>query len=442
MSETKRRQVWLWAYHNNKPAVFVGPRSALFLPLNNLGLIIIDEAHDNSYKQLQSPKYNALHVAGKLAALNDAALVHSTATPNIDDYEIAKAHHFSILTMSKTAAGSQKGIVYVVDIRDRDKFVKSPYLSSELIDASIQALARKEQVMLYLNRRGSARLIQCAKCGWQAACPNCDLPLVYHHDKYLASCHTCSYNEKIISQCPVCHSTDILFKVIGTKSLLEHTAQLFPKAKIMRFDADSAKDAKYHESIDIIKNGEVDIIVGTQLITKGIDLPRLSVVGVINADSSLNLPDYKAEETTFQQLYQVTGRAIRGHIKSQVFIQTRLPEHPVIKAVRDRSWKDFYEYELLKRVAFSYPPMVHLAILKVAKKTPFLARKKSLAIYQQLSRLKGIQLLGPSPSFYEKSLRGYSWQIVIKSKKRSALVEIAKQLPDDWIVDIDPISTL
>ena len=442
MTETKRRQAWHWAYNNNKPAVFVGPRSALFLPISNLGLIVIDESHDGSYKQLQSPKYNALHVAGKLATLNNATLIHSTATPNIDEYEIAKAHNFLILSMTQTAAGNKKGSVKIVDIRDRNQFTKSPYLSTSLVEAIETALTKNEQIMIYLNRRGSARLIQCSICGWQEVCPNCDLPLIYHHDKHLATCHICSYNETVATHCPVCQSTDILFKVIGTKSLYEHITQLFKSAKVQRFDTDSTKDLKFHNSIGSIKAREIDIIIGTQLITKGIDLPNLSVVGIINADSSLNLPDFRAEEVAFQQLYQAAGRAMRGHIESQVFIQTRLPEHPVIKAAQNRSWETFYTYELAKRTVFLYPPAVYLAVLKITKKSSALAQRKSLDLSRELSKLKGLQILGPSPSYREKSPKGYSWQIIIKAKKRSILIQIAKQLPADWIIDIDPSSTL
>jgi primosomal protein N' (replication factor Y) len=442
MTDTKRSQVWHLALNNTVPTVFVGPRSALFLPFKDLGLIVIDEAHDSSYKQLQSPKYQGLHVAGKLASLHNALLIQSTATPNVDEYETAQAHDFLILKMTQTAAGNQTSQTHVTDIRNRDEFTKSPHLSNALVGAIDKALLNKEQVMLFLNRRGSARLIQCANCGWQAICPNCNLPLVYHHDKYLARCHTCDYKETIGSLCPKCSSTDIIFKIIGTKSLAEHVSQLFPKAKIRRFDADSILGEKFHDYINVIKKGEVDIIIGTQLITKGIDLLKLSVVGVINADSSLNLPDYRAEELTFQQLYQVTGRAMRGHIKSKVFVQTRLPEHPVILAVKNRSWQDFYNYEMPKRLLFSYPPKTFLALLKITKKTPALAATKSNLLYRQLIKLKGLELLGPSPSFYEKTYKGYTWQIIIKSKKRSVLVNLIRSLPNDWVADVDPTSVL
>jgi primosomal protein N' (replication factor Y) len=442
LAESKRRLVWYYTLKSTKPAVFVGPRSALFLPFNNLGLIVIDEAHDNSYKQLQPPKYQALHVAGKLATLHNGLLIQSTATPNIDEYEIAKAHHFAILKMTQTAAGSQTSQTHIIDIKDRQLFLKSPYLSDNLIAAAEKALSKKEQVMIFLNRRGSARLIQCGQCGWQDMCPNCNLPLVYHHDEHIVRCHTCSYKKAAPNRCPKCGALDVIFKVLGTKSLVEHMTKLFPKARIKRFDADSTSDELYYKQIKTIKSGAVDIIVGTQLITKGIDLPKLSVVGVINADSNLNLPDYRAEEITFQQLYQVTGRAARGHKKSQLFIQTRWPNHPVMLALKNRSWEEFYNYELPKRQDFSYPPKVFLAILKITKKSAVLAETKSNELFQQLNKQKSLKLLGPSPSFYEKTSKGYAWQIILKSTKRSHLLKVINQLPNDWTVNVDPSSLL
>lgn len=442
LTNAKRRAIWQYALKNKKPTVYIGPRSALFLPIHNLGLIVIDEAHDNSYKQQQSPKYQTLNVAGKLANLHSSLLIHSTATPNIEEYEIAKAHNFLILTMSQTAAGKQTSKTHIINLNERKFFTKSPYVANQLIEATKNALLNNEQVIFFLNRRGSARLIQCNQCGWQAICPNCNLPLIYHHDIHIIRCHSCNYRHLVPNQCPECSNLDIVFKVLGTKTLVEHIQKLFPRAKIKRFDADSANNERYYKQIENLKNGKVDIIIGTQLITKGIDLPKLSVVGVINADNSLNLPDYRAEEITFQQLYQVTGRAIRGHKKSQVFIQTSWPDHPVMKALKNRSWSDFYNYELPKRQAFFYPPKIFLAILKITKKTSALAEAKSHVVIKQLSQQKGLDILGPSPSFYAKTSKGYTWQIILKSNRRSKLVKIVKQLPSGWTANIDPSSLL
>jgi primosomal protein N' (replication factor Y) len=233
-----------------------------------------------------------------------------------------------------------------------------------------------------------------------------------------------------------------LFRSIGTKTLVDHVQKLFPKARIMRFDADSTASEQYYRHINTLKNGSVDIIIGTQLISKGIDLPKLSVVGVINADSGLNFPDFRAEEITFQQLYQVTGRTGRGHLTSQSFIQTRLPNHPVMKAIFNNSWDDFYTYEIKKRQQFIYPPFCYLAIFKIRKKTFASAESASQKAYEILDHKKGMLLLGPSPSFYEKLGGMYYWQIIAKALKRSILVNAARSLDNEWVVDIDPTGLL
>lgn len=442
LTPVERRRVWEHALETKTPHIYVGPRSALFLPIQNIGLIVVDEAHDASYKQGQSPRYQSLHVAAQVATLHNAKLIQSTATPNADDYYLAQQHGYEIIRMKTPAAGKHASTTELVDITNRENFTKNPYLSNQLIDAMNEALASNEQTMLFLNRRGSARLVQCSSCGWQALCPRCGIPLTYHHDQYEIRCHTCSYKQATPTSCPECHSTDLSFKSIGTKTLVELTQRLFPKARIQRFDADSPAAEQLHRHVDALKNNEIDIVIGTQLISKGIDLPNLSVVGVINADTGLNLPDFRAEETTFQQLYQVTGRVGRGHKLSKSFIQTRLPNHPVMEAALQRSWENYYIYELSKRKQFSYPPYCFVALYKINKKSSHGAESAAQKALLQLSTFSGITLLGPSPSYYEKSNDLYTWQIVAKSSKRSRLVEAAKLLPNDWLIDIDPVSLL
>jgi len=442
LTPVERRRVWEHALGATEPHIYVGPRSALFLPIQNLGLLVIDEAHDASYKQGQSPRYQSLHIAARLASLHNAQLIQSTATPNTDDYALAAQTGYVTLRMKTPAAGTLGATTELIDITNRENFTKNPYLSNQLIDAINQALGKQEQVMLFLNRRGSARLVQCASCGWQALCPRCGIPLTYHHDIHTIRCHTCNFKQSSPTSCPTCQSTELSFKSIGTKTLVEQTQRLFPKARIMRFDADSSAAEQLHRHIDTLKQGDVDIVIGTQLISKGIDLPNLSIVGVINADTGLNLPDFRAEETTFQQLYQVTGRVGRGHKLSKSFVQTRLATHPVMEAVLQRSWEDYYQYELHKRKQFSYPPYCFIAVYKISKKQSSSAEAAAHKALQALAQIGGIALLGPSPSYYEKSNDIYTWQIIAKSNKRSKLVEAAKTLPSEWLVDIDPVSLL
>lgn len=443
LTPVERRRVWEYAASNKNPTLYIGPRSTLFLPFNQkIGLIVVDEAHDASYKQNNSPRYQSLHIAAKLANIHKSQLIQSTATPNVDDYYIAQKNGYKIIRMKTPAAGSLQSTTQIIDITNRDLFKTSQYIADEAVDAINNRLQLGEQTMIFLNRRGSARLIQCAQCGWQALCPRCGLPLTYHHDIHIMRCHSCNYKANSPSSCPKCHGTDLAYKSIGTKSLAEHVQQLFPKANIMRFDADSTASEQLHRNVDKLKNGKVDIIIGTQLISKGIDLPKLSLVIITNADTGLNMPDYRAEETTFQQIYQVTGRVGRGHKLSKSFIQTRLPENPVMEAALKRSWEQYYAYELHKRKQFSYPPFCYLAIYKIYKKSPKSAEAAAEKGFNKINQLSGISLLGPSPSFYEKINDEYCWHIIAKSSKRSLLLQAAKQLPSGWIVDLDPTSLL
>jgi primosomal protein N' (replication factor Y) (superfamily II helicase) len=442
LKDKERRAIWQYALSNRGPTVYIGPRSALFIPISNLGLIVIDESHDSSYKQGQSPRYNSLYVASKLADLYGAKLIQSSATPNVDDYTYAKKLGYLCLRIKQKASGSFKSHIQLIDMKNKNNFTKSQFLSNPLINQIEIALKNSQQAMLFLNRRGSARIIICSDCGWRSSCPNCNLPLVFHHDTHTARCHTCGYKTTAPSTCPVCDSINIAYYSPGTKSLLEHTQSLFPQARIARFDADSSSPDKYYLNIEAIKDNEIDIIIGTQLITKGIDLPNLRVVGIINADLGLNLPDYRAEETCFQQLYQVTGRADRGRFETHSYLQTRETANPVIQTVVDKSWEDFYDYEIANRKLYGYPPYRFLALFKIYKATSRSAEFRCLEATDTLKNLPGLTILGPSPSFYEKSTRGYAWQIIIKSHKRSLILDAARKMGSEWVVDMDPISLL
>lgn len=443
MTDAERRKAWEYTILNEQPTVYIGPRSVLFLPMKNLGLIVLDEAHDGAYKQGQSPRYQAGHIAATLAGLHKAKLILSTATPNIADYEQAKQRGYSVARLSKLAAGEHRSIVSLVDITDRSLFNRSQYLSDELVNRLDETLKKGEQSIVFLNRRGSARLVQCAACGWQALCPNCGIPLTYHHDLHTIRCHTCSYKTKAPSSCPTCGSVDLEFKSIGTKTLVEHIQKLLSQARIMRFDTDNSAAEQLYKHIQNIKAGDVDILVGTQLITKGIDLPNLGLVGVVNADTGLNLPDFRAEEQTFQQLYQVVGRVDRGHRSGYAVIQTRVPEHPIMQAALTRNWDAFAEYELTKRKQYKYPPFSYIAQFEITKKTSALAEAEANKAIEILQKAKlGVQLLGPSPSFYEQSASGMTWHIIAKGPKRSNLVAAARLLSGDWRCDIDPLNLL
>lgn len=442
MTPAKRRQSWEAALYSKQPSIFIGPRSSLFLPINQIGLIVLDEAHDQSYKNMQSPRYNGVYVASSLAKIHSATFVQSTATPNISDLILAKQKNIPVVTMSQIAAGEQITKGTAIDINDRKKFTKNKLISDELLGAVESALKATQQSLLFLNRRGSARVVQCNSCGHTEECPNCGLPITFHHDSYTLNCHLCGYSKPARSQCSKCNGTDMLFFSPGTKGLEQEISKLFPNAKIARFDLDVKSKDSLHKNIENIKDGSIDIVVGTQLITKGLDLPNLSVVGVLNADSAMQLPDFRSEEIAFQQLYQVTGRVGRGHIKSEFFIQTRQPNHPIIESALERNWQSFYDYESSKRKQYHYPPYTNLAILKITKSKLQTVESSAGKLANKLAEIKGVTVLGPSPSFYEYNNGKYTWQIVLKSKSRAAILNAALQAPSEWTIDIDPLNLL
>lgn len=438
-----RKKIWQIAQSTTEPTLYIGPRSSLFLPYKNLGLIVVDEAHDNSYKSMQNPKYSGVYIAAQLAKIHSAHFVQSTATPNVSDYSIITNKQIPIARMTTIAAGAEAlAIGAVIDMTDKTEFTKHRLLSNSLIAAISNALSKNEQSMLFLNRRGSARVVQCNTCGHIEICPTCGLPLTFHHDTHTMSCHVCATNYKAKSQCSNCSSVDLLYFSPGTKGLEQEIAQLFPKARIARFDLDvSAKDS-IHRRLAELQSGEFDIIIGTQLISKGFDLPSLSVVGVLNADTGFAIPDYRAEEITFQQLYQVTGRVGRGHTLSTFFIQTRQPTHPVIEAALERNWQKFYEYELHKRKQFSYPPFTYLALISITKAKSATAQSTAQKIAKELAATKHISILGPSPSYHETAQGGSTWQLLLKSPSRSAIVTALQTIPSEWSIDVDPTSVL
>jgi primosomal protein N' (replication factor Y) len=454
-----RQQTWLRiikSYQTKTPLIVLGPRSALFVPLAHIGLIVVDESHEPAYKQEQAPHYHAVRVASQLARLHRAALVLGSATPPIIDYYIAEQKHKPIIRMQQMAAagyGDVSSLVSttVVDLKNRDAFGRSQYLSSAMLSAIDTSLQRGEQSLLYLNRRGTARVILCNTCGWQAVCPHCDLPLTYHHDLHILQCHTCGYKQATPTSCPECGNADVVFKVVGTKAIEEEVRRLYPSARIMRFDTDNKKAERFEQHYEAVKAGDIDILIGTQLLAKGLDLPRLSTLGVVIADTSLTFPDYSAEERTYQLLAQVIGRVGRGHrdaagqsIEQRIIVQSYAPERPVITAALTRSWDTFYQNELAERQLFFFPPFCYLLKLTCRRATSKSAEKASEQFLYSIKELRLPLLIeGPMPSFHAKIADKFEWQLIIKSKQRPALLQVIAALPKSgWSYDIDPINLL
>lgn len=444
LKPSERRQVWWQSLASEKPLVVIGPRSALFLPLKSVGLIVMDESHEPAYKNETSPRYQSSRVVGALAKIHGAKAIFGSATPLVQDYFVANAKGLPILKMGSLASSDQPSTrnVQLIDLLDKTKFIRQAFISDPLIKAVEDAINSGEQALVFLNRRGSARLVVCQNCGWKAVCPTCGLPLIYHNDKHRLMCHNCGHQQAAITSCPTCSGQELIFKGIGTKTLEANLKRLFPKARIKRFDADNLKSESFGTNFDAVLKGDVDILIGTQILAKGLDLPRLSVVGVILADTGLSFPDYTADERTYSLLYQVAGRVGRGHLNGRVFIQSYDVKNPVLESVIKRDWRSFYEQQILQRQKFGYPPFSYLLKLTVEKPSPQAAINHAQTLYDELIKHQGIRIWGPAPSFKEKLGNKYKWQLVIRAKERQLLVDIVNNLPSGWHHDLDPSDLL
>jgi primosomal protein N' (replication factor Y) (superfamily II helicase) len=441
----ERRASWLAALQATEPIIIIGPRSALFSPVAKLGLIVLDEAHEAAYKQEQAPQYQTGRVASKLAQLAHATLVLGSATPSISDYYLAEEKHKPIITLSELAQKNSHPAteIVVVDRKEHNLFSRSAWLSSPLLSAIDGALSRGEQSLLYLNRRGTARLVLCENCGWQATCPHCDLPLTYHGDHHELRCHSCDYHAFVPGACPNCGHAEIIFKTAGTKAIVDEIKKIFPQVRVARFDTDNLKAERFEQLYDEVKSGDFDILVGTQLIAKGLDLPRLSTLGILLADTSLYLPDFSAQERTFQLISQVLGRIGRGHVAGRAVIQTYHPDHPVLKAALANDYQGFYKSELAERQQFLFPPYCYL--LKLTVRRASIASAETAAENLKSEIQTGgykVRVEGPAPSFYEKLQNKFQWQLVVKARDRGDLLKIIVKLPANWSHDLDPLDLL
>jgi primosomal protein N' (replication factor Y) len=444
LTEAQKRTIWLKIIRSKQPLVVIGARSALFSPIKNLGLIVIDECHDSSYKQDQFPKYNALFVAGQLAKLHNAKLVLGSATPNIADYYLFQSKQLPILRMQAKATGIQhKPEIKIIDIRDKDQFPSHRQLSSTLISDIKKALRSNQQSLIFLNKRGSARLINCDSCGWIELCPNCQIPLTFHHDKHQLRCHTCGYTKQAVISCSNCGSSQISYRVLGTKSLFDQLQASFPGVNIKRFDTDSSKTEKLENNFPEVKAGKVQIIVGTQILAKGLDLPKLGLVGIISADSNLSFPDYRSEENNYQLIKQIIGRVSRGHSKGTVVIQTLNPTSASLLAATSDSWHEFYNSQLQQRSDFHLPPFCYVLKIIIQRKTEKTIQQTSKQIITAINNLNlGVEINGPAPRFNEHAMGSLNWQIIVKSTNRSNLLTIISGLPKNVNYDLDPINLL
>ena len=438
-TEAERHLIFEKILQTDEPCIVIGPRSALFAPLSNLGLIIVDEEHETTYFQENTPKYSAIRVASFIAKSLGIDCLLGSATPNVSDYYIARKKDSLVILDKKAKLEAKKPDIKVVDFKNRDSFTKNRYFSNILIDAIRTNLEAGRQTLIFHNRRGSAPLTICDACGEEIVCPNCFLPLTLHVDNYELSCHTCGFKENVPTKCPSCGAAGLIHKGFGTKLLESEIKKLFPSARVRRFDADNKKNDSLEAMYGAVKAGEVDILVGTQILAKGLDLPRLATVGIVQADAGLSLPDFAAEERAFQLLTQVIGRVGRGHIdKAEVVIQTFRPEHPVIRYAVSEDYTGFAEYMLGKRKQSGFPPFMFVAKGEITMKTEAIVLKKVREATKKLRDDSGLLVSPPIPAFHERTNRGYTWQVIIRAKSRKVLLEACQGLDSNFRITFDP----
>ena len=454
LTDAERHDIW-HEIAAGEVAVVVGPRSALFAPVSRPGVIILDEEHDSSYKQDAEPRYHARAVAIELARLAGATVVLGSATPAVETMWHAESGDYRLLRLPERVApvrGSDESrtielpAVEIVDMRDELRQGNAGLLSRRLQDRIERSLARGEQAILLLNRRGMSTVVLCRTCGMRLECPRCDIPLVYHRDRHELICHRCDWREPPPDGCPGCGGRLDFFGA-GTQRVEEEVRKRFPRARVMRWDQDAVRrGGGYGHMLALVEQGAVDIVVGTQMVAKGFDLPGVTSIGVIQADSLLYLPDFRSSERTFQLLTQVAGRAGRRGPGSSVVFQTYTPQHYAIQAASRHDYRQFYEDEIAFRRDYRFPPFVRLARFLYRHDKEHAAALEAEMMARELARharINGVEmeLLGPTPAFVAKIRNQYQWQVVMRTTDMEAMLRGLPHRPG-WVVDIDPESML
>ncbi len=447
------QRFWAWErLRSGKAKIVIGPRSAVFAPVRNLGLIVLDEEHDSSFKQYdQNPRYHAREVALRLAKLFGAKVILGSATPSLESYYQAKKRDFKLLELPERIGKTSLPKVKIVDLRGEFRGGSRSILSERLKESLNKVIAGHKQAILFVNRRGAATFVFCRDCGYVLKCPNCDVSLTYHLGlKAKLTCHYCNFNTDPLSFCPHCKSPYIKYFGLGTQRVESELRALFPRVRLARFDRDSTKLKDAHKKIyyDFL-NHKIDILVGTQMLAQGWDLPKVSLIGIILADSDLNLPDFRASERTFRLLTQVAGRTGRGKSVGQVILQTYNPDNFAISLAAKHNYKAFYRKEILNREELFFPPVTQAIKLiyrgykkeKVEKEAISLAGKLKTAIAR--FKLKTI-VLGPAPCFIPRVRRRYRYHLILMFKPGAKRTKsrLLGLVPADWIIDVDPESLL
>ena len=398
--------------------IVIGARSAIFAPLENIGVIIIDEEHDSSYKSEAVPKYDAKEIAKKIAKENNCPLVLGSATPDLNTYYKAKQGNIKLLELTKRANNSDLPTVQIVDLKAELANGNRSMLSYLLHDAIEKNLEEKRQTILFLNRRGFSTFIMCRECGYTVKCKNCNISLTYHQYENKLKCHYCGYEQNVVTVCPECHSTKIRYFGTGTQRLEQEINKVFPNATTIRMDKDTVTKKNSHEDIlNKFRDENIDILIGTQMIVKGHHFPNVTLVGVVAADSSLNIDDYRANERTFQILTQVAGRAGREKLKGQVIIQTYNPDNFAIQCAKNQDYKEFYQTEIALRQQLMYPPFKDIILINFNGLSENEIKKVSLEVYKYLMEnlnLDEFKVMKPMPSPIDRIQNHIRWRMIVK----------------------------
>jgi len=440
----------------NEAKIIIGARSAIFAPVQDLGLIIIDEEHDDSYKSEMPPRYSAKEISRYLAYKNNIPFILGSATPDINSFYKAQNGAIELLTLTKRANSSNLPTVEIVDLREELANGNKTMISRKLYDGITKNLEQKRQTILFLNRRGFSTFVMCRDCGYTVKCKHCNITLTYHRHQNRLKCHYCGYEQENVTICPECKSKKIKYFGTGTQKLEEQIQKMFPKATTIRMDIDTVSKKNSHEEIlNKFKNENIDILIGTQMVVKGHHFPNVTLVGVIAADGSLNMEDYRANEKTFQILTQVAGRAGRENLPGEVVVQTYNPDSFSIECASKQDYDIFYNTEINLRKHLKYPPFCDIILIGISAEDEKIVQDTSNKIYEilqkKISALQEVSLYKPRPAPIDKIKNKYRWRIIIKGKFGNDMIELINQSLQEMykyntkariVVDVNPTNML
>ena len=431
LSDGERFDEW-YRVKEGKASLIIGARSAIFLPARKLGLIIIDEEHENTYKSDQNPKYQTKEVAEFISKLKGCKVILGSATPTIESYYRAISGEMKLVELNHRIDNRPMPEMKLVDMREELRSGNKSIFSRRLYASMQQKLEKGEQIILFLNRRGFSTFVSCRSCGYVFDCENCDISMTYHKNGFLV-CHYCGKTKKQPNLCPKCGSKYVKFFGAGTERVEEEVRKYLKNAKILRMDVDTTRAKDSHEKIyNAFKAGEADILIGTQMVSKGLDFPNVTLVGILSADMSLNLPDYRAAERSFQIITQVAGRAGRGEKEGEVIVQTYTPEHYSLQYAKKYDYEDFYEKEFTIRAMMGYPPFGRILLINGTGKKEDELKKQMIylgkKVKEKAEEFGGLEVLGPTPCIIYRIKENYRWQIIVKGEFSSKFSKSIKDI--------------